>query len=274
MIQPKENLILSTSNSKIKRVVALQEKHSLRVQQNCFVVEGVRELLSCIQNDFAIETLFFCSQIIQEELLFPFTNGLDKNAIWEVSENVYQRIAYRSGSEGVIAIVRSKFLSLDEIKFINPNQLIIVAEGVEKPGNLGAILRTADAVGADAVLFCNCSTDLYNPNLIRASLGGVFTQQIVCCSSNKAIEWLKSNNIKIFTAQLQDSDYYYNTDMVHSCAIVVGSEADGLSQLWREASDEKILIPMQGQLDSLNVSISTAILCYEALRQRNKDKLK
>ena len=143
---------------------------------------------------------------------------------------------------------------------------------MEKPGNLGAILRTADAVGATAVIFANPRTDLYNPNLIRASLGGVFTQKIVCCKSEDAIDFLKARNIKIYTAQLQDSVPYYGTDMTEACAIALGSEADGISNIWREASDRKIMIPMLGRLDSLNVSVSASILCYEALRQRTANQ--
>lgn len=271
----RDNLILSTSNPKIKELIALQEKHSQREKNRLFVVEGVRELFACSQNGYEIRTLFYCSKIISLDILTPMLIGVAEKAIFEVSENIYDRIAYRSTSEGVIAIVKYKERTLDDLDKIlkdlnreNRNPLLIVAEGIEKPGNLGAILRTADASGADGVLFCDCTTDLYNPNLIRASLGGVFTQKIVCCETSQAIDWLKKNNITIYTAQLQDSEYYYNTDMTRSCAIVVGSESDGLTNQWREASDEKILIPMRGQLDSLNVSVSTAILCYEALRQR------
>lgn len=271
----KENLIQSTSNPKIKEMVALQEKHSLRKEKGLFVVEGVREVFNCVQNGYEVVSLFFSSAIVSRDLLSPILLGIPEECVWEVTPNVYERIAYRSGSEGVAAVVKYKACSfkdfdkvLEDLKKKSEQPLIVVAEGVEKPGNLGAILRTADAVGAHAVMFCDCTTDLYNPNLIRASLGGVFTQKIVCCASSEAIAWLKKNGIVIYTAQLQDSEYYYDTDMTRACAIVVGSEADGLTDLWREASDEKVLIPMRGQLDSLNVSVSAAVLCYEALRQR------
>lgn len=275
----KENLIQSTSNPQIKEVAALQEKHSLRKEKQLFVVEGVREVFNCVQNGYEVVSLFFSSAIVSRELLSPILLGIPNECVWEVTPNVYEKIAYRSGSEGIVAVVKYKACGLKDLDKVladlkkkSENPLIIVAEGVEKPGNLGAILRTADAVGAHAVMFCDCTTDLYNPNLIRASLGGVFTQKIVCCSSSQAIEWLKKNGIVIYTAQLQDSEYYYNTDMTRACAIVVGSEADGLTNPWREASNEKILIPMLGQLDSLNVSVSAAVLCYEALRQRTSAK--
>ncbi len=147
--------------------------------------------------------------------------------------------------------------------------LVVVLEGVEKPGNLGAVLRSADAAGADAVLVCDPLTDLYNPNLIRASIGAVFTVPVVCCSSPEAIKWLKDNNINIFTAQLQDSSWYYDTDMKGGTAIVIGTEATGLTAAWREAADAHIRIPMLWELDSLNASVSAAILLFEAVRQRN-----
>ena len=279
----RENLIQSTSNPRIKEVIALQEQHTLRKEKQLFVVEGIRELFNCVQNGYGVISLFYCSAIISREMLSPLLNGIEEGSIWEVTPNVYERIAYRSSSEGVIAVVKYKAYTLKDLdkvlvelaetsvtaEKVAMKPLIIVAEGIEKPGNLGAILRTADAVGAHAVIFCDCTTDLYNPNLIRASLGGVFTQMIVSCSSAEAIEWLRKNGIVIYTAQLQDSEYYYNTDMTRACAIVVGSEADGLTSIWRENSDEKILIPMKGRLDSLNVSVSCAVLCYEALRQRN-----
>ena len=139
---------------------------------------------------------------------------------------------------------------------------------MEKPGNLGALLRTADACGIDAVLVCDPLTDLYNPNLIRSSLGGIFTNQVVACSNEEALAWLRAHNINIFTAQLQDSKWYYNTNMATPTAIVMGTESTGLTEFWRQASNAKIKIPMLGELDSLNVSVSAAILCYEAVRQR------
>ena len=148
------------------------------------------------------------------------------------------------------------------------NPLVVVLESVEKPGNLGAVLRSADAAGADAVLCCDPLTDLWNPNLIRASIGAVFTVPCVACSSQEAIAWLKARGIRILTAQLQDSSLYYDCDMTAGTAIVMGTEATGLTQQWREAADAHIRIPMLGRLDSLNVSVSAAILLFEAVRQR------
>ena len=142
-------------------------------------------------------------------------------------------------------------------------------EAVEKPGNLGAVLRSADASGVDAVIVCDPLTDMYNPNLIRSSIGAIFTVPVATASSEDTIKWLKSNGIKIYTAQLQDSEWYYDTDMKGGTAIVMGTEATGLTDAWRKAADAHIKIPMLGKLDSLNVSVSAAILMFEAVRQRN-----
>ena len=189
--------------------------------------------------------------------------------VFDVSPEVYGKIAYRGSTEGVIAEVRTRELKLGDLK-LGKNPLIVVLESVEKPGNLGAVLRSADAAGADAVIVCDPLTDLYNPNLIRSSIGGVFTVPTVACTSEEAIKWLKDNGIQILTAQLQDSSYYYDTDMKRGTAIVMGTEATGLTDVWRKAADAHILIPMLGSLDSLNVSVSAAILLFEAVRQRRQ----
>lgn len=188
--------------------------------------------------------------------------------VFEVSPEVYEKIAYRGSTEGIIAEVRTREMRLEDLD-LKENPLIMVLESVEKPGNLGAILRSADAAGADAVIVCDPLTDLFNPNLIRSSIGGIFSVPTVACSSEQAIRWLKANRIQILTAQLQDSSYYYDTDMRKGTAIVMGTEATGLTDTWREAADAHILIPMLGRLDSLNVSVSAAILLFEAVRQRS-----
>lgn len=187
--------------------------------------------------------------------------------VFEVSEEVYRKIAMREGTEGIIAEVRMPERRLEDI-VLPENPLVMVLESVEKPGNLGAVLRSADAAGADAVLVCDPLTDLWNPNLIRASIGAVFTVPCVACSSADAIAFLKARGIRILTAQLQDSSLYYDCDMTVGTALVMGTEATGLTPVWREAADAHIRIPMLGRLDSLNVSVSAAILLFEAVRQR------
>lgn len=166
-----------------------------------------------------------------------------------------------------MAVVKSQERKLEDLR-LSQNPLIVVVERVEKPGNLGAILRSADAAGADAVVVCDALTDLWNPNLIRSSIGAVFTVPCVVCSSEECIAFLKARGIQILTAQLQDSELYYNTDMKCGTAIVMGTESTGLTEVWRKAADAHIRIPMLGRLDSLNVSVSAAVLLFEAVRQR------
>jgi TrmH family RNA methyltransferase len=206
--------------------------------------------------------LFFCQQLLTEQI-----DDLRAEQIYEVTPQVYEKIAYRGSTEGVMAVMRMKHLRLEDLQ-LREQPLIVVLESVEKPGNLGAVLRSADAAGADAVVVCDPLTDLYNPNLIRASIGALFTVPTVATDSATCIQFLKQRGIRILTAQLQDSELYYDTDMRCGTAIVMGTEATGLTNQWREAADAHIRIPMCGRLDSLNVSVSAAILLFEAVRQR------
>ena len=262
--------ITSAQNPKIKDFLALQEKSRLRREKGLFVVEGRRELLHCLEAGFSPRTIFVCEEILgageMEAVLGATGEGC---TVFSVSANVYDRMAYRSGTEGVTAIMQARNLRLEQLRFRNEEPLIVVVEAVEKPGNLGAILRSADAAGADAVIVCDPLTDLYNPNLIRASIGAVFSVPVVAASSAETIEWLRSRGVTIYTAQLQDSSWYYDCDMKKATAIVMGTEATGLTGIWREAANRHIRIPMLGKLDSLNVSVSTAVLLFEAVRQRN-----
>ena len=257
----KKNYISSTQNQKIKYLQLLQKKSSERRKSGLFVVEGWRELQHCINAGFEIDTVFKCSDLFQREQSFEGYNN------FEVTREIYEKVAYRGSTEGIIAEVVSRNVTLQDIN-LSHNPLIVVLESVEKPGNLGAVLRSADAVGADAVIICDPMTDLYNPNLIRSSIGAVFTVPCVVCETPDCIGFLKQNGIRILTAQLQDSILYYDTDMCRGTAIVMGTESTGLSDKWRQVADEHIRIPMLGSLDSLNVSVSAAILLYEAVRQR------
>lgn len=255
-----EGLLSSTQNPRIKRLIALTQKSAERRREGVFVVEGRREIDHCVEAGFEVETLFYCPT------LCPTLPDCTATAV-PVSERVYARIAYREGTEGLIAVVRARRLGLADLR-LGATPLIIVVESVEKPGNLGAILRTADAAAVDAVVVCDPLTDLYNPNLLRASLGAAYTVPCVACSTEECIAYLKARHIRILTAQLQDSHLYYDTDMRQPTALVMGTEATGLTPAWREAADAHIRIPMLGRLDSLNVSVSTAVLVYEAVRQR------
>ena len=235
-----------------------------------FVVEGMRELGHCLEAGFQIDTLFFCPSLFTEgttiENLLPHPTN---TRCFEVTPEVYAKIAYRGTTEGVVAEVKEKHRSLASLK-LKDNPLVIVLESVEKPGNLGAVLRSADAAAADAVIVCDPLCDLYNPNLIRASVGAFFSVPCVACTSEECIRWLKTHDIQILTAQLQDSSYYYETNMRRATAIVMGTEATGLTDKWRQAADAHIRIPMLGIGDSLNVSVSAAILMFEAVRQRKQ----
>ncbi len=273
------NIITSHQNPKIKSLLSLQQKSSERRKSGLFVVEGRRELLHCIEAGYQIDTIFFCSDLTTEGGVHPegYQLVVDGEAYiiggckcFDVSKDIYNKVAYRGGTEGIIAEVRVRTTTLSDLQ-LPSNPLIVVLESVEKPGNLGAILRSADASGVDAVIVCDPLTDLYNPNLIRSSIGGIFSVPCVACSSEDCIRFLKENKIQILTAQLQDSHLYYNIDMKKSTAIIMGTEATGLTNQWRKAADAHIRIPMLGKLDSLNVSISSAILMYEAVRQRNEE---
>ena len=265
-----DNVITSVRNPRVKFVLELQQKSSERRKSGLFVVEGRREILHCLHAGFTADTLFVCSSLILERGQAEWREICDLSEtaqILEVSPEVYDKMAYRGGTEGVMAVMKSRYLRLMDLQLRN-NPLIIVLERVEKPGNLGAVLRSADAAAADAVMVCDPLTDLYNPNLIRSSIGAVFTVPCVACTSEACIEFLKKRSVRILTDQLQDSKPYYDTDMRVGTAIVMGTESTGLTQIWRDAADAHIRIPMQGQLDSLNVSVSAAILLFEAVRQR------
>jgi len=260
-----ESIITSTQNAKVKHVVALQQKSALRRKEGLFVVEGRRELMHCLEAGYEIAECFVLDKLAD---LADLAN-LAKISL--VSPQVYEKMAYRGSTEGVIAVVRERQRSLENLQ-LSASPLIIVLERVEKPGNLGAVLRSADAAKADAVIVCDPLTDLYNPNLIRSSIGAIFSVPCVACSSEDCIAFLKARGIQILTAQLQDSSLYYDTDMRRGTAIVMGTESTGLTDVWRQVADAHIRIPMLGRLDSLNVSVSAAILLFEAVRQRNCDK--
>ena len=257
-----EETITSAQNPKIKLLQELQQKSSMRRKHGLFVVEGRREVERCIQKGYRLDTVFVCPEISGSE-------WTGEGSVVRVSPIIYNKVAYRGGTEGVIAEVATQEYRLHDLQLPN-NPLVVVLESVEKPGNLGAVLRSADAAGVDAVIVCDPQCDLYNPNIIRASVGAFFNVPTVACTSEECIQWLKSHDIQILTAQLQDSHYYYETDMSRATAIVMGTESTGLTDKWRQAANAHIKIPMLGIGDSLNVSVSAAILMFEAVRQRQQ----
>jgi TrmH family RNA methyltransferase len=259
--------ISSIQNPTVKQLVKLQEKARERKKTGLFVIEGLREISLALLGKYEIEQLFFVSDVISIEQLQEIVNA--NVEFIEISKEVYQKLAYRDSTEGVIALAKIKKHQLDDLIFKKENPLILVAESPEKPGNMGALLRTADAADVDAVLIANPVTDLYNPNSIRSSVGCVFTNQIGIGTTEEIIRFLKDRNIAIFSAVLTDnSDNYLNQDFTKATALVVGTEATGLSDLWLQNATKNIIIPMQGKIDSMNVSVAAGILIFEAVRQR------
>ena len=259
----------SIHNPRLKNIAALSAKSSLRREQGLFVVEGRREIERALLSGFAAEEIYFCPEILPESELGPLADAT--GSIFSISNKAYAKIAYREGTEGAVALMHTPQRALSDLN-LPPDALVIVLESVEKPGNLGAILRSADASGAAAVIVCDPLTDIYNPNVVRASTGAIFTVPTVTCTSEEAAELLSSLNFRIVTAQLQDSRVYYDVDFTRATAIVFGTESTGLTPFGRERSDAKIMIPMMGHMDSLNVATSVAILSYEALRQKQTRK--
>ncbi|GAB7256307.1 TrmH family RNA methyltransferase [Polaribacter sp. OB-PA-B3] len=259
--------ITSIQNTYVKDLLKLQEKSRERKKKGLFIIEGKREITLAIAANYNFDTVLFVEEIISEkEILHLFNENIHRI---KISTEVYQKLAYRDSTEGIIAVTKSKNFSLNSIKFSSKKPLILVAEGIEKPGNIGAILRTADAANADAVFIANPKSDMYNSNIIRSSVGCVFTNQIAVGSSEEIITFLLENNIKIFATTLQNSNEYYKENYTDGAAIVVGTEATGLTEIFRKNATQNINIPMQGKIDSMNVSVAAAIVLFEAKRQRN-----
>ncbi|WP_149302596.1 TrmH family RNA methyltransferase [Pareuzebyella sediminis] len=264
--------ISSVQNALIKKIQLLSEKSRERRKLGRFVFEGYRELQLAIKGEYLIETVLFEPDIISEQKVLQLLEIEAKSSRTEiiaVSNEVYKKLAYRKTTEGLIAIAESKTHDLNELNLPSEKPLILVAEAPEKPGNIGALLRTADAANLDAVIIANPRTDMYNPNIIRSSVGCLFTNRIGVGSTAEVIAFLKTHHIQTYCAALSSSTNYTEINFEKGSAIVVGTESVGLSEDWLQNSDQNIKIPMQGQIDSMNVSVSAAILIFEAKRQRN-----
>lgn len=256
--------ITSIQNPLIKHFFQLKEKPRVRKKSGQFLIEGNREIEMALKGGYNLVQVLYCKGIYKQNNIDSF-----QTEIIEISKEVYQKLAQRNSTEGIIAIAESKGFNLSLLDLKTKNPLILVAEAPEKPGNIGALLRTADAANVDMVLVANPKTDMYNSNVIRSSVGCVFTNKIATGSTTEIIDFLKTNDINIFCAALTASKSYETLDYTKGSAIVVGTEATGLSEEWLKNSTQNIIIPMQGQIDSLNVSVSAAILIFEAKRQRN-----
>lgn len=257
--------ITSIQNPFIKSLVLLQEKAKARKQSGTFLIEGKREIELAIKGNYQLETILFLPELITENEINKLVKS--KVELIEITKEVYQKLAYRDTTEGILAIAKTKTLSLNDLK-LPDNALVLVMESIEKPGNIGAMLRTCDAANIDAVIIANPKTDLYNPNIVRSSVGCLFTNQIASDTTENVIQFLKDKKIAIFGATLQNSNFYHTQDYTTASALVVGTEATGLTQAWRDNATQNIIIPMQGEIDSMNVSVASAILLFEAKRQR------
>lgn len=254
--------ITSVQNPFIKSLIQLQEKAKARKQSGSFLIEGMREIELAIKGNYEIETILFLPELVSNNQITKLTD----NPI-EITKEVYQKLAYRDTTEGILAVAKTKSLQLADLK-LSENSLILVMEAIEKPGNIGAVLRTCDAAKIDAVIIANPKTDLYNPNIVRSSVGCLFTNQIATGSTEEVIDYLIQKNINFYSATLQNSTSYHTQNYTLPTALVVGTEASGLSELWRKKATQNIIIPMQGEIDSMNVSVAAAILIFEAKRQR------
>ena len=262
-------LITSLQNSRIKNINKLSTKSKERKEQNLFIIEGARELSLALAGNYDLDSIYVCPELF-EKTDYPevlHSHSTNKNNIFEVTESVFKKIAYREGSDGILALAKPQSHTLSDLK-LPDNPFLILLEAVEKPGNLGAILRTADAAKADAVIICDPLTDIYNPNVIRSSVGCIFTVPVAVCSNKEALQFLHSKHIRSFAAELTSAQWYQDADFTSPSAIIMGTEADGLTSFWLDNANARIKIPMRGVIDSLNVSVSTAILTFEAMRQR------
>lgn len=255
----------SESNPKIKNILKLQ-KPSERKKQGVVLVEGYKEVLAALKSGLQMVEIFYCPEYGGEN---PSFFGVDKNQklIANVAKAVFEKITYREKPDGYIALFLIKNYSLEEIK-LSERPLVLVLEGMEKPGNFGAILRTADAAGVDAIIVNDNQLDVYHPNAIRASIGSIFNAQIAVATREETIAYLAANNITTYATSKRGEKDYYDFDLSAGTAFVFGAEHSGLSEEWRESADEYIKIPMTGVVDSLNLSASAAILLFEAVRQR------
>jgi TrmH family RNA methyltransferase len=262
--------LTSLQNPRVKQVVKLRDRRE-RDQSGLFIIEGFRELLRAIDAERSIETLFICPELFLGTNENSLINRILKSgaAVFTCSEGVFRKLSYRDRPDGLLAIAPQMHLALDAIKPKSP-AFYVVAEAIEKPGNLGTILRSSDASGIDALIVCDRCTDIHNPNVVRASVGTLFTVPVVEAEGKETLQWLKNNEISILAATPSASHLYTEVDMTVPIAIVVGTEQLGLSKLWMDHADIQVRIPMLGVADSLNVATATTLLLYEALRQRQR----
>lgn len=262
----------SPSNPRIRQLVRLQEKPRERREAGVVIVEGLREIRKAMGAGYSPVELYASQELAGAEKITDILDYFTQVPGYLLAPEAFARIAYRETTEGLVAVFKARSHELSQVH-LSKNPLLLVAESVEKPGNLGALLRTADAAGVDALIVCDPRTDIYNPNVVRASIGTLFSVQVGVAETKEVIAWLREKAIRVFAAALTSTAFTYTqADFTEPTAIVVGAESEGLSPEWLAACSDHIIIPMHGSADSLNVSVSAAIIVYEALRQRNLQK--
>lgn len=262
-------IITSPQNPLIKQTLLLQEKSRLRKESGLIVIDGWKETLLAIKNGFQIKTVFYFEQYLSElesDELQQLTITMHTTFV-STSEEVFDKLAFRGRTSKIVSIAKHRTSTFENITE-NENGLYLVLDGIEKPGNLGAILRIADAAGVNAVVCSDVQTDIFNPNVIRSSVGCVFSQKIICAEKEQILDYFQTKKIQVFTTSLKAAKDYLDVDYTAASAFVFGTEAEGVQSFWEENANQNILITMRGQNDSLNVSNSVAIVIFEALRQR------
>ena len=260
--------IWSLANPRVKSAVRLRDRRE-REATGLTLVDGGRELLRALRQSVEVDHAFFCPSLVIGPDGSAALDALQKSGapLIEISPAVLTKIAFGARSDGLVAVIRQPSLALEKLSR-GPSGLAVVVEAVEKPGNLGAILRTADAVGAGAVIAADPRTDVYNPNAIRASLGTIFSMPLAVASATQTLDWLVQHGLTPIAARVEAAETYLETDLGGPIAIVLGSEAEGLSRTWNDPRVRSVRIPMLGAADSLNVSVAAAVLLFEARRQR------
>jgi len=266
---PLTKIITSLTNTSVKKVVALRERKE-RDQTGLMIIEGVREVAQALKAGVELKEVYLCGELLEQKKNRPIVQQVRRNnaAVIETNKEVFLKMAYGQRAEGILAVGRQPQKTLAQISFKNIPFLVIV-ERIEKPGNLGAILRGCDGAGVDGLIICDGQTDVYNPNVVRASLGTVFSVPVIQSDNKTALDFLKAKEIKIYTTRVDAQKIYTKANYRIPLALVLGSEEEGVSEFWKKHSHAAIKIPMLGVADSLNVSAAAAILVYEALRQRN-----
>ncbi len=254
--------IISLQNPKVKYIVKLREDKRQRQRDGVILVEGYDELTLALESGLVPQSLLTAPELVSRSI------DILNAEITTVSRAVFEKISYRDNPDGWMGIFPTPKFTLDDLK-LSASPLVIVAESVEKPGNLGAILRTADAAHVDAVIVCDPRVDLWNPNVIRASRGAVFAVPTVEAESSTALAWLRLRKMRVLAATPSAEVLYTDVNLREPTAIAVGTEDEGLTDFWMQNADIKVKIPMQGRVNSLNVSIATALITYESVRQRN-----